>query len=125
MVETEAIQTPAPELEPSQEYGVGDVVRLKHSLDPEATWLLTTPIKDTPDGPMTGGIEIDKDGIGLGVDGSILIDDIKEKVGPRKTHDEVKAIYVDAFENKFGKTIPREEVIAMLERQIGAESADK
>lgn len=125
MVETETIQTPAPELEPSQEYGIGDVVKLKHSLDPEAMWLLTTPIKDTPDGPMTGGIPIDNNGNGLGLDGSILIEDIKEKIGTRKTVDEVTSIYLDMFAVKFGNTIPTEQVVGILKRQMKLDEREK
>jgi hypothetical protein len=125
MVETEIKQTSLPEHESASTYAVGDVVKLRNSVNPDALWLLTTPIKETPDGLMTGGIEVTQDGKGLGVDGSILVNDIIEKVGPRKTRQELTEIYIDAFETKYGNTIPRAEVAAMLARQIGEEPSER
>ncbi len=124
-VEDETVQAALPDHEPSDEFSIGDVVTLKHSLDPEAMYLITTPIKETPDGPMTGGIPIDQAGNGLGMDGSFLVDDIKEKIGARKTIEEVEEIYVDMFAVKYGDTIPTEDVIAMLKRQIGEEATEE
>jgi hypothetical protein len=125
---TQETQTPEPvnhELEPTSQYDIGDTVTLNHSLNPDTKYLITTAIMDTPDGLMTGGIPVDDAGNGVGMDGSFLVEDIKRTVGPRKSVDEVTRIYIDMMAVKFGNTIPTEQVVGILKRQMKLDEREK
>lgn len=115
------------ELEPAPKYAVGDVVRISvddGELDPRL-WLITTPEKNTPTGLEMGRIQIDEDGKALGADGTIDVDSIVEKVGSRKTPEEVIKISMDAFEAQYGDTVPTEVVLEMIVRNAGFDTKDE
>jgi hypothetical protein len=126
MPEKETPAVSVPDQEPSAKYAIGDVVRVKHSLNPDALWLLTTPITHTPEGFMTGGIEISpEDGEGLGAEGSISVADILETVGLRKTIKELETTYVQGFEKAFGTTLSHEAIVGILSRQIDSPHSEQ
>ena len=127
MVAPETIQTPLPELEPSEVYAIGDVVRIKDSAYPDDTlWLLTMPAKDTPIGSEMGGLMIDEKGNPLAGDtGSILVANITEVVGPRRTLDQVIELSAKAFEAKYGDTIPHDQVVTMFTKQVKSLSEER
>jgi len=125
MPEKETPAVSVPDQEPSAKYAIGDVVRVKHSLKPDALWLLTTPITHTPEGFMTGGIEISTDGKGLGAEGSITVADISETVGLRKTIKELETAYVQGFEKAYGPTLSHEAIVGILSRQIGSSHSEQ
>jgi hypothetical protein len=95
----EALTLSPPELE-SSDYTIGDVVSLIEGIssNPDNRWLLVSPFRDSPEGPIADAITLDDEGNATSGPGTIHLIDIDEKIDTKKGQPQVAAAFQQLLE---------------------------